>query len=263
LIVQTESYPRDAFVNWQLVQTYPYILGDFVWTAWDYLGEAGIGRYYYSGEPAGEHWENNLFPWHGAYCGDIDLTGWRKPISHYRNMLWNPTEKLYMAVREPDPVNGQIHETSWSVWPAWESWTWPGQEGKMLQVELYSRYPEVRLYLNGQLIKAANNSSENAYKVVVSVPYSPGQLKAVGVTEKREVDSVFLTTAGQPANIRATADRTRLIADGQDLCFITLEIIDRQHRLQPNAENRLYFSLEGPGGHWLSSEPPARQDSFD
>ena len=58
-----------------------------------------------------------------AYCGDIDLTGWRKPVSHYRSMLHNPgqEEKLYMAVREPDGYHGRIKETLWSVWPTWES----------------------------------------------------------------------------------------------------------------------------------------------
>ncbi len=87
VIVQTESFPRDAFANWKMVQSNNYIIGDFVWTALDYLGESGIGRWYYPGETPGEHWENDFFPWHGAYCGDIDLTGWRKPISHYRNIL--------------------------------------------------------------------------------------------------------------------------------------------------------------------------------
>ncbi|MFZ0471716.1 MAG: sugar-binding domain-containing protein, partial [Bacteroidales bacterium] len=114
IIVQTESYPRDAFANWKMVQSHNYILGDFVWTALDYLGESGIGRWYYSGEKPGEHWESDLFPWHAAYCGDIDLTGWRKPISHYRNMLYNNTEHIYMAVREPENDTLKIKETLWS-----------------------------------------------------------------------------------------------------------------------------------------------------
>ena len=152
IIVQTESYPKDAFYNWNMVQNHDYIIGDFVWTAIDYLGESGIGRYFYPGEPEGEHWQRDFFPWHGAYCGDIDLTGWRKPISHYRNILWNDDENLYMAVKEPNPDSGEIKLTSWSVWPAWESWTWPGHEGKEIQVEVYSKYPSVRLYLNDKLI---------------------------------------------------------------------------------------------------------------
>jgi beta-galactosidase len=71
------------------------------------------------------------FPNHGAYCGDVDLIGWRKPISHYRSMLYNNNEKLYMAVREPAPDSIKIKETLWSVWPTWESWTWPGFEGRI------------------------------------------------------------------------------------------------------------------------------------
>ena len=87
IMMQTESYPREAFNNWARVNDYPYIIGDFVWTGIDYLGESGIGRYYYTGETEGEHWQRPHFPWHGAWCGDIDLTGWRKPISFYREML--------------------------------------------------------------------------------------------------------------------------------------------------------------------------------
>ena len=100
IMLQTESYPRDAFQNWALVKEYPYIVGDIVWTGLDYLGESGIGRYYYEGERPGEHYVEGGQPeWHGAYCGDVDVTGWRKPISHYREMLWSDKPSLYMAVR--------------------------------------------------------------------------------------------------------------------------------------------------------------------
>ena len=116
---QTESFPRDAFKNWALVQQYPYIIGDIVWTGLDYLGESGIGRTYYEGERPGEHWiEGGQPDWHGAYCGDVDITGWRKPISHYREMLWSltpnpyPKGSIYLAVKEPDGYRGKIRETS-------------------------------------------------------------------------------------------------------------------------------------------------------
>lgn len=126
---QTESFPRDTAKNRRKVSEYPYIIGDFVWTGIDYLGESGIDRYYYGGQTPGEHFQNDQWPWHGAYCGDIDITGWRKSISHYRDMLYNDYTKLYMAVREPDGYNGEIKTMMWSVWPTWESWNWSGQEG--------------------------------------------------------------------------------------------------------------------------------------
>ncbi|RQO73545.1 beta-galactosidase [Pedobacter sp. KBW01] len=245
IIVQTESYPRDAFTNWELVQQNNYIIGDFVWTAMDYLGESGIGRYYYPGELEGQHWERDLFPWHGAYCGDIDLTGWRKPISHYRSMLYNDNEKIYMAVKEPNPANGVIKETMWSVWPSWESWTWPGCEGKEIQVEVYSKYPAVRLYLNNKLIGEKTTTVKQQFKATFPLAYQQGQLKAVGILNGQEKEAVILSTSGQAAQIRLKADRKRLYANGQDLSFVTVEIVDKQGNIRPDANHSLTFKLSG------------------
>ena len=247
IIVQTESYPRDAFNNWKMVQNNNYIIGDFVWTALDYLGESGIGRWYYPGDVPGEHYQGKIFPWHAAYCGDIDLTGWRKPVSHYRSMLYNKNEKLYMAVREPNPDSGKIKTTGWAVWPTWESWTWPGYEGKIIQVEVYSKYPAVRLYLNKKLIGEQATTEEQQFKATFTVPYAPGILSAIGVSENKESETTILQTAGNAAGIKLIPDRTRLSADGQDLSFITIEVTDKDGKLQPNAQNLLHFSIDGPG----------------
>lgn len=247
IIVQTESYPRDAFANWKMVQSHSYILGDFVWTALDYLGESGIGRWFYPGDVVGEHYEGKIFPWHGAYCGDIDLIGWRKPISHYRSMLYNENEKLYMAVREPNPVSGKIKTTGWAVWPTWESWTWPGYEGKELQVEVYSKYPNVRLYLNNKLIGEQATTEVQQFKATFTLPYSAGVLKAVGFVDSKEVETTVLQTSGKASNIRLQPDRKKLSANGQDLSFVVVEITDANGILQTNAENQLHFKIEGPG----------------
>lgn len=247
VIMQTESYPRDAFANWALVEDNNYIIGDFVWTAIDYLGESGIGRYYYVGETEGEHYERNHYPWHGAYCGDIDLTGWRKPISHYRELLYNSEKKLYMSVKEPDHFYGKIKETLWSVWPTWESWNWPGHEGKEIQVEIYSRYSKVRLYLNDRLIGEQLTGREQQFKAVFTLSYEPGILKAVGVEAEVEVEETIMKTSGNPAQIKLTADRTEIKADGQDLTFVTVEIQDKEGIIEPNANNHLSFDVKGTG----------------
>lgn len=247
IIVQTESYPKDAFNNWKLVQENNYVIGDYVWTAMDYLGESGIGRYYYSGDVPGEHWENNFFPWHGAYCGDIDLIGWRKPISHYKSMLYNTNEKLYMAVREPAPDPLEIKETWWSVYPTWESWTWPGFEGKTIQVEVYSKYPKVRLYQDNKLVGELATTREQQFKATFSIPYTSGSLKAVGVENDKEMESIVLQTAGDATKLKLTADRKEILANGQDLSYVIVEITDKDGIFQPNATNRLHFKIEGPG----------------
>ena len=243
IIWQTESYPRDAFSNWAVTHDFPYVVGDIVWTGLDYLGESAIGRYYYEGERPGEHWFDGGFPeWHGAYCGDVDITGWRKPISHYREMLWHKDTPLYMAVKEPDGYHGEIKTTMWSVWPTWESWTWPGWEGKPVEVEVYTRQPEVKLYLDDQLIGTKQVSRDTEFKAVFSVPYKAGTLRSEAGGE-----SVTLKTADEPARLRLTPDRTVMTADGQSLTFVTVEVLDKQGALVPEAAIPCEASVKGAG----------------
>ena len=243
IIWQTESYPRDAFSNWAVTHDFPYVVGDIVWTGLDYLGESAIGRYYYEGERPGEHWFDGGFPeWHGAYCGDVDITGWRKPISHYREMLWHKDTPLYMAVKEPDGYHGEIKTTMWSVWPTWESWTWPGWDGKPVEVEVYTRQPEVKLYLDDQLIGTKQVSRDTEFKAVFSVPYKAGTLRAEAGGER-----VTLKTADEPARLRLTPDRTVMTADGQSLTFVTVEVLDKQGALVPEAAIPCEASVKGAG----------------
>ena len=243
VIWQTESYPRDAFRNWAVANDFPYVVGDIVWTGLDYLGESGIGRNYYKGEREGESWiEGGQPEWHGAPCGDVDITGWRKPISHYREMLWNQDTPLYMAVKEPNGYHGEIHTTMWSVWPTWESWTWPGWEGKPVEVEVYTHQPEVKLYIDDQLIGTKQVSRETEFKAVFSVPYKVGTLRAEAGGE-----SVTLKTAGEPARLRLTPDRTVMTADGQSLTFVTIEVIDKDGTPVPEAAISCEATVKGAG----------------
>ena len=265
VIWQTESYPRDAFRNWAIANDYPYVVGDIVWTGLDYLGESGIGRNYYKGEREGESWiEGGQPEWHGAPCGDVDITGWRKPISHYREMLWGPTPSpsrgegsVYLAVKEPNGYHGEIHTTMWSVWPTWESWTWPGWEGKPVEVEVYTKAPEVKLYLNDQLIGTKQVSRDTEYKAVFSVNYEPGVLRAVASSQSSLSSpssissssslSSQLVTAGEPARLRLTPDRTVMKADGQSLAFITVEVLDSKGNVCPEAAIDCEAVVKGQG----------------
>ena len=240
---QTESYPRDAFKNWANVKDYPYIIGDIVWTGLDYLGESGIGRYYYEGERQGEHYVKGGQPdWHGAYCGDVDITGWRKPISHYRSILWNDDETLYMAVREPDGYHGKIHETLWSVWPTWESWNWTGWEGKTIEVEIYTKAPEVKLWLNDVFIGSKQVNRDTQFKAVFALPYKPGILRAEAAGK-----SVTLATAGEPAALRLTTDKEVLTSGGQSLAFVNVEVVDKDGRVCPDAAISCEVNVKGQG----------------
>lgn len=244
---QTESYAKDTYRNWSLVHDFDYIIGDFIWTGIDYLGESGIGRWWYDGDVPGEHYERPLYPWHAAYCGDIDLTGWRKPISHYRNLLYNDTEKLYMAVREPDGYYGKIRTGLWTAYPTWESWNWPGYEGKDIEVEVYSKYPIVRLYLDDKLVGEKGIGRETEMKAVFSLPFKPGTLKVEGVENGVVKDTKMLSSASEPVAIRTKVENREMKADGADLSFVQIEIVDREGRVCPNASVELEAIVTGSG----------------
>ena len=187
------------------------------------------------------------FPWHAANCGDLDLTGYRKPQSYYRDILWNGGDRVYATVRLPEPEGKKIIAVGWAVYPTLPSWTWPGREGKDMQVEVYAGTEKVRLYLNDKLVGEMPTGVKQQRKAVFSVPYAPGTLKAVGVNGDREVATSVLETAGEPIKLRLTADRSTLHADSEDLSFVTVEAVDAQGRVQPNAANEVRFTISGPG----------------
>jgi beta-galactosidase len=291
VMMTTESLPSHAFDEWRLAKDNPYILGEFVWTAMDYLGESGIGSWLYgTPEQAAQAGKFSAFmqnstmvdklflamangvdltaamsksddksgmgalaalfpgyPWHAANCGDIDLTGNRKPQSYYRDILWNGGDRVYATVRLPEPEGKKTIAIMWALYPTIPSWTWPGQDGKDMQVEVYSGAEKVRLFLNDKLIGEKPTGRAEEFKAMFTIPYSPGALKAVGVKGDRVVAESVLTTTGRPARLRLTADRTTVQADGQDLSFVTVEALDGDGRFQPNADQDLQFAISGPG----------------
>jgi beta-galactosidase len=185
------------------------------------------------------------FPWHAANCGDLDLTGYRKPQSYYRDILWNGGDRVYATVRLPEPEGKKIIAVGWAVYPTVPSWTWPGHEGRDMQVEVYAGTEKVRLYLNDKLVGEMPAQQER--KAVFTVPYAPGTLKAVGVNGDREVATSVLQTTGEAAKLKLTADRSTLHADGEDLSFITVEAADPQGRPRLDATQEVQFSISGPG----------------
>jgi beta-galactosidase len=245
VMVATESNPRDVFNSWARINDNSYVVGDFMWSAIDYLGEAGIGRAVLDGN-AGGHGRDDLFPWHSAYCGDMDLIGTRKAISHYRNIVWDRGEKLYMAVQQPVPAGSKFNLGDWALYPTFASWTWPGFEEKSVKVEVYSRGETVKLYQDGKLVGEKPTGRGQQFKTVFDVTYRPGILKAEAYAAGKKITEFELSTAGVPANLKLTADRPAMSAGGQDLIFVTVEVVDKAGQWRPDADNEISFSVQGP-----------------
>lgn len=241
VMIGTESFPKQRFENWQAVEKYPWVVGDFVWTAMDYMGETAIGHSVMDNEKNGGALE---WPWFNANCGDIDLTGGKKPQAYFRDVVWNRS-RIEMAVHAPVPKGLTELVSKWG-WPdERQNWTWPGAEGRNMEVNVYSRYQIVRLELNGKLIAEKSHSSDSPPLTTrFELPYSPGVLKASGVENGIVKEFVILQTAGKPQRIRLTAERAVIRADRNDLAYIRVEILDEKGIIVPDPVS-LTFSVEG------------------
>lgn len=243
VIYGSESVAKEAFQNWNQVEKHPYVIGDFIWTAIDYLGESGLGNTVEVNPEANVH-QFMDWPWFNAWCGDLDILGEKKPQSYYRDILWN-VRKISMAVEAP-AAEGKIRKVSFWGWPEEQlSWTFPGMENKTMKVNVYTRAPKVRLYLND--IRIAEKSVSGDYTASFDVRYQPGTLRAVEINGETEGESVFLKTAGEAAALRLTADRTELNANGQDLAFILIELVDRNGNVVSHADREIEISQFGAG----------------
>lgn len=245
VMVGTESFPNQALENWNKVETLPYVIGDFVWTAMDYLGEASIGH---ATTTAGKVNPFDLFlgwPWFNAWCGDLDLIGNKKAQSYYRDIIWRQSP-IAMAVHRPIPEGMKEYVDFWGWEDELQSWTWPGQENKKIQVRVFSRAPIVRLKLNGKIIE---EKKMEAGKIAATfeLNYQPGILTAVNVIDNKEKDIVEFKTAGAPAAIRLVADRSRIHSTKNDLSYVMVELIDQKGQVVPNTEIPVQFSISGAG----------------
>lgn len=245
MILGTESTAREAFESWQMVEKHPYVLGDFVWTSMDYLGESGIGRSEITDVNAKDLSAPD-WPWYNGYCGDIDICGFKKPQSYYRDVLWK-ISNLEMAVHSPIPA-GKKEIISYWGWPdEHHSWNWKGHEGTPLSVNVYSNYPEVRLELNGKVIGTQAVSADTKLTATFEVPYEAGELKVIGLKEGKEMESKVIKTTGTPARLKLTADRPSIRASRSDLAYVTVEVVDEAGILVPDAQLPIQFKVEGEG----------------
>jgi beta-galactosidase len=227
-----ESLPKDAFPYWREVETKPWVFGDFVWTAVDYLGESGIGWMGYS-----QDWQKlGPYPWHLAYSGEIDAIGRKRPAAYYRQVLWKTgIDPIAAFVRQPkgteDLPDRHLYPITpphldWSLDDVHPSWSWSGQEGKPLEVVVYSEFPEVELLLNGKSIGRKPVGLATEYKASFNVPYAPGELVAVGYRDGQAAGRWSLRTAGAPTQAKVSVDRAKVTANGEDLAYVTVELVD-------------------------------------
>ena len=261
----SESFPNAVAANWNAIEKHPYILGDFVWTAMDYIGEAGISH---AVERSDRGWIQNLaWPWFNAWCGDIDLIGLKKPQSYYRDVVWGERQ-IALAVR-PSVTDGEYEDALGWCWTAEENhWNWQdrylpvdirpekydntslrsiahninGHRSDSLRVNVYTREARVRLSINGRVIGEQDVNPEN-YTATFRVAYEPGELKAEVVRGKKA--EAVLRTSGAPAGIQFEPVNAIISASHNELAYVYIKVVDADGNLCPTAEIPLDIKTSG------------------
>lgn len=252
IICGTESFPKDIFDYWSAVEKLPYVIGDFVWAGIDYLGEAGVGN----GWPY-------LYPWSQAYCGDIDICGFKRPQSYYRDCVWGGSIKPYIVVHNPEKHGKVQNIPRWGYYNVIPSWTWPGWENKPTVVDIYSTDTEVELMLNNQSLGRKPAGKENRYTASFEVNYNPGELTAIGYRNGEETSRTVLKTAGAPSALKLTPDRNKIHAKQGDLSYVTVELVDKDGNIVPNAFNTVFFTVSGEGTlQAVGNSNPASEEMY-
>ena len=254
VIFGSETFPQDIWKNWQMVKKFPYLVGDFMWTSWDYLGEAGIGAWSYTGGMP----FNRPYPWVLAGAGVIDILGNPDGSCKYASTVWGLESSPAIAVR---PVNHPGVRVSKSVWRgtnAIPSWSWTGCKGNKAEVEVYSDQAQVELFING---KSFGRKKVKECKVSFKVRYTPGTVTAVAFDASgRETGRSELVSADVPLKIAVRPEKTEVMSG--EIVFVPVNIEGANNIVESNADRRL--TVTASGGELLAygSANPCTEEEY-
>ena len=243
VIVGSETYPPEIARNWDLVEKLPHVIGDFTWTGWDYIGEAGVGIPAYKW---GEGGFGAGFPAQLAYPGDFDITGFRRPASYYREAVFGLSKTPYIAVQNPTHYGEHLIKTPWVISDSTASWNWEGMEGKPAIVEVYAQGDEVELLLNGVSLGKKAAGKEAGFRTLFEITYEPGTLTAVSYEKGQEIGRNELKTAGADRTLVVESEEyAGLKGSDQELIYVQVEMRDQNGVLAAADNQKITLAVEG------------------
>lgn len=258
IIVGSETLPKKLYKNWKLVEKLPYLIGDFMWTSWDYLGEAGIGTIQYKSfkQPG-----NDGMIVSGG-CGIVDICGKQRPEVEWGKIIWGLRDTPAIGV---DPVTHSGDKMSASMWrdtDAVESWSWAGYEGRKTKVVVYSDAAKVELKVNEK--SYGKKTVKECKAFFKGVEYQPGRIEAIAYDASgREVSRSELRTAAGATSLKLTPEKVSLCANGQDLCYLNIDLVGEYGITKASEDRKVTVKVEGAGTlQALGSARPNMSENF-
>ena len=251
VIYGSETFPQDIAKNWEMVKKYPYLVGDFMWTAWDYLGEAGIGAWSYTAD--GKRF-NKPYPWLLADCGAFDILGNPGAPAALAKAAWGYDEKPWIGVQPVNHPGVKPAKSAWRGSNAIASWSWNGCKGNKAVVEVYSSAASVELFLNGQSL---GRKKLKQCKAVFKTKYMSGKLEAVAYDEDgRETGRNSLLSAEKNTEITCQKEVYG------ELLYLNLSIADQNGIVESNADKKLTIQVEDGELLGFGSANPRTEENY-
>ena len=258
IMYASESYPREFAENWEKVERLPFLIGEFIWTAWDYLGEAGAGVPVYHRKHTGYF---KSYPCITAGGGAVDIIGNIDAQGHFASIVWGNRKDPYIGVKPVQHAGKRSYKGQWRSTDVIDSWTWPGQEGKKTQIEVYGKGSSVALLQNGKLLV---KKPLVKHKALFSTIYSPGELAAFLYNEKDEISAkTVLQTAGEETQLCVFSEHQVLKADGSEILYMQLSITDKEGVVKMLSDRQLSVRIDGPAMlQAFGSANPFNEESY-
>lgn len=255
VIVGSETFPQDLPKNWAMVKEFPYLVGDFMWTAWDYLGEAGIGAWAYT--PDGADF-NKPYPWLLADAGAYDILGNPTGELFWASAVWGRLDNPAVCVQ---PINhkNKPAKAAWRGTNAIPGWAWQGCEGKIAVVEVYTDAPRVKLLLNDEPVASKNAADCRA---VFELPYAPGILTAVSLdAQGNELGRSTLHSARGALRAGLHPEVQNVRPGG--IVYVPVVIEDADGTIERNADRQLSIHVENGTLLGFGSANPRTYERYD
>lgn len=244
IIIGAETHPFLTYDYWQKVKKLPYVIGDCIWVAVDYLGEVGVGKVF---------WENDdepydlrgPYPWRTSWQADIDLTGEQRPQSVYREIMWGNTQKSGLYTTHPKHFGESFKGSNWHWYDVNNNWSFEEQWiGKLVQVDVYGGGDIAEFILNGESLGKVGFE-----KLIASmnIPYHPGTLKAIIYKDGKAISQATLVTTGKGEEIELIPENQNVLADGKDLAYVRATIKDAEGRRLMYEEREIKIEVSDNG----------------
>lgn len=255
IVFGSETFPQDIYKNWQMVKEYPYLIGDFMWTAWDYLGETGLGAWSYTGGmPFGRP-----YPWVLGGAGVIDILGIPDASCKYAATVWELLDKPVIGVRPCNHLGVRVSRSVWRGTNAIESWSWKGCNGNKVEVEVYANADSVELYINGLLI---GKKKLKECKAIFKSRYSAGTVTAVALDAAgHEIGRSELQSASGTIKLVAIPETDTVRAGG--IAYIPISLQGSNHVVESNDDRCLTATVTGGKLLGFGSANPCTEEQYD